>query len=314
MIKELILIFLTLISILLVFDRYLSKKKLRDYEKRYQVLYKKYKDVESNNQYVENVNLELKKRIHNEKHRHSQKDHILIQQSRLAAMGEMIASIGYQWRQPLNNLSLLIQDVSEAQEFAEINDKYITRFTKESMVLIKQMSRSINDFRKFYQQNKEKTAFSLSESIEEALSIFSLNLTNHSIHVHFEYRGQHRVFGYQNEFIQVFLQILMNARDAFVINNVKSRKICIKIDEDEWFYMTEIIDNGGGIDLSLLDKIFHPYFTTKTNGTGLGLYMTKIVLENMNGSVKAENTGDGARFLLFVPKVAATENTGNSIV
>ena len=118
MIKELILIFLTLISILLVFDRYLSKKKLRDYEKRYQFLYIKYKDVESNNQYVENVNLELKKRIHNEKHRHSQKDYILIQQSRLAAMGEMIASIGYQWRQPLNNLSLLIQDVSEAQEFA----------------------------------------------------------------------------------------------------------------------------------------------------------------------------------------------------
>jgi signal transduction histidine kinase len=309
LIKELILIFLTLISILLVFERYLSKKKLRGCEERYQVLDKKYEAVESNNQYVENVNLELKKRVTTEKHKHSQKDHILIQQSRLAAMGEMIASIGYQWRQPLNNLSLLIQDVSEAQEFDEINDEYITRFTKESMVLIKQMLRSINDFRKFYQLNKEKTAFSLSDAIEEALSIFSfsLNLTNHSIHVHFEYRGQHRVFGYQNEFIQVFLHILMNARDAFVINNVKNRKICIKIDEDEWFYMTEIIDNGGGIDLSLLDKIFHPYFTTKTTGTGLGLYMTKIILENMNGSVKAENTGDGARFLLFVPKVAATE-------
>ncbi|MCQ6282176.1 sensor histidine kinase [Bacillus sp. EB600] len=307
MIKVLILFFLTLISILLVFERYLSKKKLRDYEKRYQVLYKRYEDIESNNQYVEKVNLELMKRIHTEKQKYSQKDHKLIQQSRLAAMGEMIANIGYQWRQPLNNLSLLIQDVSEAQEFDEINDEYITRLTKESMALIKHMSRSINDLRKFYQQNNEKTAFSLPEAIEEALSIFSLNLTNYDIHVHFEYRGQHSVFGYQNEFIQVFLHLLMNARDAFVINNVKNRKICIKIDEDECFYMIEIIDNGGGMDRSLLDKIFHPYFTTKTNGTGLGLFMTKNILESMNGSVKAENTGDGAKFLLFVPKVVATE-------
>jgi phosphoglycerate-specific signal transduction histidine kinase len=98
---------------------------------------------------------------------------MLVQQSRLAAMGEMIASIGHQWRQPLNNLSLLIQDVSEAQEFEELNDQYINRFTNESMVLIKHMSRTINDFRKFYLPNKEKAVFSLSESIEDALIFMS---------------------------------------------------------------------------------------------------------------------------------------------
>lgn len=222
-------------------------------------------------------------------------------------MGEIIASIGYQWRQPLNSLSLLIQDVSEAQEFNEINDQYINRFTKESMALIKHMSRSINDFRKLYQPNKEKTVFSLSEAIEDALSIFSLSLNNHSIHVHFEYGGQHEVIGFRNEFIQVVLNILMNARDALITHNVDNRNICIKIAEDHWFYMTEIIDNGGGIEPYLLDKIFDPYFTTRPDGTGLGLFMTKIILESINGIVKAENTGNGARLCLFVPKAGATD-------
>jgi signal transduction histidine kinase len=291
----------------MILERYFYKKNLSKCEERYRVLYKKYEAVTGNNHFVESLNHELTKQVQAEKHYQSQKDHILIQQSRFAAMGEIIASIGFQWRQPLNRLSLLIQDVSEAQEFNEINDQYINRFTKESMALIKHMARSINDFRKFYQPNKEKTAFSLSEAIEDALSIFSLSLKNHDIHVYFEYRGQHKVIGYRNEFIQVVLNILMNARDAFIACNRENRNISIKIDEDDCFYMTEISDNGGGMEPTLLDKIFDPYFTTRPNGTGLGLYMTKMIIENMNGNVKAENIETGARFCLFVPKAGATE-------
>jgi signal transduction histidine kinase len=272
--------------------------KLKQLEEKYQCLYENY-------HLEKDLTVELEKRIEEEVNKNQQKDHMLVQQSRLAAMGEMIASIGHQWRQPLNNLSLLIQDVSEAQEFEELSDQYINRFTNESMVLIKHMSRTINDFRKFYLPNKEKAVFSLSESIEDALSIFSLSLKNHNIHVQFEYRGQQRVYGFQNEFIQVILNIFMNAKDAFVNHNIENRKLSIKIDEDEWFYMTEIIDTGGGIELSLLDSIFEPYFTTRQNGTGLGLYMAKVILENMHGNIKAENTDTGARFLLFIPKLAA---------
>ena len=130
---------------------------------------------------------------------------------------------------------------------------------------------------------------------------------NHNIHVQFEYRGQQRIYGFQNEFIQVILNIFMNAKDAFVSRNIENRKLSIKIDEDEWFYMTEIIDTGGGIESSLLEKIFDPYFTTRQNGTGLGLYMAKVILENMHGNIKAENTGNGARFLLFMPKPEAAD-------
>lgn len=297
MFREL-LIFLILLAFIVVFIVRHFHHQLKQSEEKYQ-------DLVENFHLEKNLNIELEKKIEEEVNKNRQKDHMLVQQSRLAAMGEMIASIGHQWRQPLNNLSLLIQDVREAQEFKELDDRYVNRFTKESMVLIKHMSRTINDFRKFYLPNKEKAVFSLSESIEYALSIFSLSLKNHNIHVQFEYRGQQKVYGFQNEFIQVILNIFMNAKDAFVSHNIENRKLSIKIDEDEWFYMTEIIDTGGGIDSSLLEKIFDPYFTTRQNGTGLGLYMAKVIIENMHGNVKAENTGNGARFLLFMPKPEA---------
>jgi len=267
-------------------------------EKNYQELLKKYELVVNQNRYLE-------KRIQEEVIKNKQKDHILIEQSRLAAMGGMVASIGHQWRQPLNNLSLLIHDVREALEFGEIDDQYIDRFTRESMLQIKHMSRTINDFRKFYKPNKEKILFSVGDSIEEALSIFSMSLKNHGIQVEFEYRGQQMAYGYPNEFSQVVLNILTNARDAFVQKDIRHRKLCIKIGESGEFVTAEFIDNAGGIEPPLLQKVFDPYFTTRPNGTGLGLYLTKMILEKMNGAISVENTGNGAKFCLSVPKITA---------
>jgi len=267
-------------------------------EKNYQELLKKYELVVNQNRYLE-------KRIQEEVIKNKQKDHILIEQSRLAAMGGMVASIGHQWRQPLNNLSLLIHDVREALEFGEIDDQYIDRFTRESMLQIKHMSRTINDFRKFYKPNKEKILFSVGDSIEEALSIFSMSLKNHGIQVEFEYRGQQMAYGYPNEYSQVVLNILTNARDAFVQKDINNRKIRINISETGEIVTAEFIDNAGGIEPTLLKKVFDPYFTTRQNGTGLGLYLTEMILKKMNGSVSVDNTGDGARFCVSVPKITA---------
>jgi predicted CoA-binding protein len=178
-------------------------KKAKVWEERYQILTAKYAALE--------------KQYEKEFEKNQQKEHMLIQQSRLEAMGEMIANIGHQWRQPLNHLSLLIQDVSEALEFGEITNHYIDLFTTESMVQIKQMSRTINDFQKFYMPNKEKNVFSLGESIGNALSIFSLSLKTYDIHVLFEYRGEQMAYGYQNEFSQVVLNILTNAKRIAVV-------------------------------------------------------------------------------------------------
>ena len=180
----------------------------------------------------------------------------------------------------------------------------LTGLQGKACMQIQHMARTINDFRKFYKPNKEKSIFSVGDSIEEALSIFSLSLKNHGIQVEFEYRGQQMAYGYPNEYSQVVLNILTNARDAFVQKDISHRKLAIKIGESGKFIKTEFIDNAGGIEPILLKKVFDPYFTTRSQGTGLGLYMTKMILENMNGSVSAENTGDGARFSLSVPKVS----------
>ncbi|MEH7251291.1 HAMP domain-containing sensor histidine kinase [Neobacillus niacini] len=247
----------------------------------------------------------LENRVNEEVANNRQKDHTLIQHSKLAAMGEMITSIGHLWQQPLNSLSLLIQDVKEAVQFGEINDQYIDQFTQESMNQIKHMSRTIKDFRKFYQPNNEKTSFSVSDSIEEALMIFSPSLKEHHIHVNFEFRGQHLAFGFPNEYSQVVLNILMNARDAFIMNEVVNRRVDIMIRSLDSSIIVDFIDNAGGIEEVLLPKLFEPYFTTKHHGTGIGLYMTRMIIENMNGLVKVENTEEGAKLSLIVPKAEA---------
>ncbi|EKN65491.1 signal transduction histidine kinase [Neobacillus bataviensis LMG 21833] len=267
-------------------------------EKNYLELVKKYELVVQQNRYLEKL-------IQEEVVKNKQKDTLLIEQSRLAAMGGMVASIGHQWRQPLNNLSLLMHDVREALEFGEIDDQYIDRFTRESMLQINHMSRTINDFRKFYKPNKERLPFSVGDSIEEALSIFSLSLKKHGVKVEFEYRGQQMAYGYPNEYSQVVLNILTNARDAFVQKDSRNRKLSIKIGESTDYVTAEFIDNAGGIEPVLLKKIFDPYFTTRQNGTGLGLYITKLILEKMNGTVTVENTNDGAKFCLSIPKATA---------
>ncbi|WP_160723468.1 sensor histidine kinase [Bacillus sp. USDA818B3_A] len=268
-------------------------KKLKESEKSYRDLAEKY----------EAINRNLEKKIHEEVEKNRQKDHLLIQHSKLAAMGEMIASIGHQWRQPLNSLSLIIQDVREEFEFGQLDEIYIDQFTKESLIQIKHMSRTINDFRKFYKPNNEKTPFSIGSSIEDALSIFSSSLKYYGINMEFEYRGELMAYGFPNEYSQVVLNILTNARDAFVEKEMENRRIKIQIIETKEYVRAEFTDNAGGIDPLILDKIFDPYFTTRPHGTGLGLYMTKMILENMNGTASVENYEYGARFVLSVPKV-----------
>ncbi|MEH7418896.1 HAMP domain-containing sensor histidine kinase [Neobacillus drentensis] len=278
---------------LYVFKSRVLMKKLKESERRNRDLAEKY----------EAINRNLEEKIQEEVEKNRQKDHLLIQHSRLAAMGEMLASIGHQWRQPLNSLSLIIQDVREEFEFGQLDEIYIDSFTKESMIQIKHMSRTINDFRKFYKSNNEKTPFSIGSSIEDALSIFSSSLKYYGIEMEFEYRGELMAYGFPNEYSQVVLNILTNSRDAFVQKNIKNRKIKILLSETKEFITAEFTDNAGGIDAALLDKVFDPYFTTRPHGTGLGLYMTKMILENMNGFVTVDNFENGARFCLTVPKV-----------
>ena len=224
------------------------------------------------------------------------KDELLQQQSKLAAMGEMIGAIAHQWRQPLNALGLIIQDIAEAYEFNELNKEYIQDTVKKSMQQINFMSKTIDDFRNFFRIDKQKELFDVKKAIKETINIMQAQLKHHNINV--DVNGEDfKIEGFANEFKQVVLNIINNAKDAIIEKGIKEGKIKIIL------YKQKVIiaDNAGGIPEGIIDRIFEPYFTTKEQGkgTGMGLYMSKMIIENnMQGILSVKNINGGAKFVI----------------
>lgn len=258
---------------------------------------------------VGSLNENLEKRILEEVKKNREKDLVLIQQSKMASIGELLTSMGHQWVQAINSLSLLIQDVREALEFGEVNDDYIDLFINESMAHINLLTRTMNDYRDFYRPAKDKVFFPVGDSIEEALSIFGYSLNKHNIHVEFKYGGKQTAYGFPNEYSQAVLNILTYIRDVFLQSDTKKRTVTIKIAEDEKELTTELFGNTGGIEQETLEKIFDSYFSTAMGESGLGLYMAKIIVENMNGHFNVENMENGVKFSLIVTKKAKEKHS-----
>lgn len=235
------------------------------------------------------ANSRLEIRVEEEIKKRREQELILVQQSKLASMGEMINAIAHQWRQPLSALVLLVQDLEDAYKYGDLNGEYLESSVKKSMELANFMSSTINDFRNFFKPTKEAKEFDLAQSIDEALKILSRQLLNHNIKVSIEKpEGSTVVWGYQNEFKQVVVNILNNARQA-ILEARDSGEIVIKIVKKDNCWKISICDNGIGVKSEQVDKVFEPYYTTKldSGGTGVGLYMSKIIIEkNMNGRLK----------------------------
>lgn len=181
-------------------------------------------------------------------------------------------------------------------------------FLKEQMIksntLTEKMSRTIDDFRDFFKPNKEKYDFSLYAAIQQGIFLVDDSLRNNDIKIVRELKEDVIIHGFGNELSQVILNILVNAKDALLDNKIQNPNIHIRIEKGIDCGKIFISDNAGGINSSIIDKIFDPYFTTKEshNGTGLGLYMSKMIIEqNMNGKLSVENTLEGTRFCIFIP-------------
>lgn len=244
--------------------------------------------------------VETEKRIAQEK--------IIMQQSKLAMMGEMISAIAHQWRQPLNALGLTIQDVFVAYKRDELTYHYLETFTKKSMDIIAKMSQTIDDFRHFFKPEQSKNTFYIKESIDGALAIIGPQLRLHGIAIHVQCGEQSTLYGYRSGFEQVLLIILANAQDAFDESKHTSPTIDIIVTKEEHAMSVHIIDNGGGIPPAIAERIFEPYFTTKQerNGTGIGLYIAKQIIETqMNGSLEVCNVTGGACFCILLPDNAS---------
>lgn len=224
------------------------------------------------------------------------KDQSLIQQGRLAAMGEMINNIAHQWRQPLNNIGLIIQSIQLSYEDGTITHDEMEQEIGKAMDVIMHMSGTIDDFRNFFRKDKEKTLFLIGKTIHRTLEFISASLASHNVLINFEDDESVTVTGYQNEYAQVLLNIISNVRETCIERNIASPCITIRITTEHNRSAVYIRDNCGGIADDIMPRIFDPYFTTRApdKGTGIGLYMSKVIIEqNMNGSLTDRNSQGG---------------------
>ncbi|WP_224961915.1 sensor histidine kinase [Geomonas subterranea] len=230
-------------------------------------------------------------------------EHLLTQQSRQAALGEMVGNIAHQWRQPLNALGLLVQQPLLFHELGELDHEFLEENKSKSMALVQHMSQTIDDFRNFFRPDKEKRRFKVCDEVAKVLSLVDGSLQSLGVTLDVQQDGDPAIEGYPNEFAQVLLNILVNARDAIAEREVVFPKVLVRIAEQEGKAVVTVTDNAGGIPEEIMDKIFDPYFTTKgpQSGTGVGLFMSKTIIEkNMGGMLTACNVAGGAQFRIEV--------------
>ncbi len=241
----------------------------------------------------------LEERIKDEIQKRIQKEQLLIQQSKLATMGEMIGNIAHQWRQPLSELGAVLMSLEAKHEHGELSGQEFEKGFSECGVILEYMSNTISDFQNFFKPSKQKSLFSLQEECKNASSIIASSLKNNGIEFHIDIKDEAFVYGYAREFSQTILNLLSNAKDVLTYRKIKKPFIKLTIKTGKRYAVVSIEDNGGGVEEGIMDRIFEPYFTTKhaKSGTGIGLYMSKVIIEeNMSGFIDIKNTKNGALF------------------
>ncbi len=252
---------------------------------------------------LERLNRFLEERVDKAVSDLRRKDQMLIQQSRLAAMGEMINNIAHQWRQPLNNIGLIIQNLQISFDSGTISREEMESEIGKAMSVIMHMSRTIDDFRNFFREDKEKQSFYVNRAVNRALEFVSAALWNRGIQVEIEAEQEIAVTGYPSEYAQVLLNIINNASEVCAERCIVNPRIVIRITRENERSLVCIRDNCGGIPDDIMPKIFDPYFTTRDpdKGSGIGLYMSKVIVEqNMGGRLTARNVDGGAEFSIEV--------------
>jgi len=240
------------------------------------------------------------------------KDYILSQQSKMAAMGEMLVNIAHQWRQPLSLISTISTGIKIKKEVDDLSDEEFFNSMDTINNSTQYLSNTIEDFRNFFNKNKEKKKFKVESIINKTLKLVSAQFVNHSIKVVKDIDNV-EIVALENEFLQVLINILNNARDALISMDKKDKYIFINVyKKNEKSVCISIKDNANGINENIIDKIFEPYFTTKykAQGTGIGLYMSEeIITKHMYGKIEVNNTSYkykdkeeiGAQFIITLP-------------
>ncbi len=238
--------------------------------------------------------LEIK--VEEEIKKRKEKEEMLLQQSKLAAMGEMIDAVAHQWKQPLNIISMRTGMISFDYDDGLINEEYIKEFQNKLNTQITHMTNTLDEFRTFFRSNKAVSKFNVKTMIEKVLILLKDDFCRFKIEVCINTIDDFNLTGIENEFQHLLINILNNAKDAFSDNNIDNRYIKINILSQNGLDKIEIIDNAGGIPTTIIEDIFKANYTTKKEGTGIGLYMSKLIADKSGGVLKVDNINDGAIF------------------
>lgn len=252
---------------------------------------------------LEASNRSLELRIAEAEAESRKKDDLLIQQSRLNAMGEMISYIAHRWRQPLNNIGLIIQNLQLAYKANDLSAEELHADVVETMRTLHELSATVDEFRNFFSYEQEASTFTVNDILCHALAFIQPSLNRKGIDIQLAQEPDVTAVGYPNDYMQVFFNIMLNAKGVLVANNVDRPLIRIRIFREYERSVVTIHDNGGGISEDIVSKIYDPYFTTKQQNTGfgIGLYMAKLIIEKkMHGSLSARNVEGGAEFRIVV--------------
>jgi signal transduction histidine kinase len=269
-------------------------------------LLEKIKENKKKSQEIIEFNKTLQKRIKKELEINNKQYQQIMHQSKLAQMGEMISMIAHQWRQPLTAISASSNDLILKIMLDNYDKNYFNDKLEKVTDLSQHLSKTIDDFRGFYKEDKEAIEILYSTIVKGALDIVSISIENKNIKLTTDFNCKKKISTYPNELRQVVLNLIKNAEDILLDNNISNPYINIKTYDDDKYSYLEVSDNGGGIPSNIINKIFEPYFSTKKekDGTGLGLYMSKTIIEeHCDGKLTVSNSADGAVFCIKIPVV-----------
>ena len=303
------IIFESLLKVSLMNPIALLEKNLKNKTEKLQ---NKQIELEKNQHQILLLNENLEQRVKEEIQKNEEKEKLLFQQSKMAAMGEMIENIAHQWKQPLSVISTAASGVTFKSKMEMLKKEDIEVSMNHIGTSVQHLSTTIDDFRDFFKVQREGTTFTIGSAFEKTFKLTYSEFKNSNINIE-KNIDQIPLFGLENELIQVLINILNNARDALIKEKEIIRVILINASVSNSIINISIKDNAGGITLDILDEVFNSHFTTKSesNGTGIGLYMSKMIIdEHMNGSIKVRNSKfihntipcKGAEFIIQFPQ------------
>jgi len=248
------------------------------------------------NEELDSYKENLEKKVEDEIRKQKEQEKILYEQSRLASIATMIDAVAHQWVQPLYLLTIQIELLNlEAEKNSGLSKERVAKFKEESQAQIEHMKQTLINFREFFKPISDQVIFSIKNNIHEAIELIEPDIKHHNINIVLNIENDFEINGNPNEFKHIIINLINNAKEQFLNNNIVNRQIQINIISDE--KKLEIIDNAGGIDENIIDKIFDLYISSKDDQSGgMGLYLSQQIAKKHNGILSVTNTKDGAKF------------------